>query len=259
MSHFIIKHLKIDEFTLQNCADRSWIDMMKSLLTVEHISNALDIGCGGGIYSKALADMGVQTVIGIDFSEPILEGAKENCKDYKNTSFQLGNAYDTGLESQSFQLVIERALIHHLWDLHACFKEAHRLLKDGGVFIIQDRTPDDCLLEGDNTNIRGYLFELFPKLIDEEIKRRHSSQTVIEALQEAGFKKIEEVKLWETRKVHENKAQLLKDISERTGRSILYELDDKELSLLTDYVQKKVTKENNIVEKDRWTIWKATI
>ncbi len=233
--------------------------MMKSLLTVEHISNALDIGCGGGIYSKALADMGVQTVIGIDFSEPILEGAKENCKDYKNISFQLRNAYDTGLESQSFQLVIERALIHHLWDLHACFKEAHRLLKDGGVFIIQDRTPDDCLLEGDNTNIRGYLFELFPKLIDEEIKRRHSSQTVIEALQEAGFKKIEEVKLWETRKVHENKAQLLKDISERTGRSILYELDDKELSLLTDYVQKKVTKENNIVEKDRWTIWKATI
>ncbi|MED4406928.1 hypothetical protein P9214_14015 [Heyndrickxia coagulans] len=59
--------------------------------------------------------------------------------------------------------------------------------------------------------------------------------------------------------MHENKAQLLKDISERTGRSILYELDDKELSLLTDYVQKKVTKENNIVEKDRWTIWKATI
>ncbi|UJZ88018.1 methyltransferase domain-containing protein [Heyndrickxia coagulans] len=240
-------------------ADRSWIDMMKSLLTVEHISNALDIGCGGGIYSKALADMGVQTVIGIDFSEPILEGAKENCKDYKNISFQLGNAYDTGLDSQSFQLVIERALIHHLRDLLACFKEAHRLLKDGGVFIIQDRTPDDCLLEGDNTNIRGYLFELFPKLIDEEIKRRHSSQTVIEALQEAGFKKIEEVKLWETRKVHENKAQLLKDISERTGRSILYELDDKELSLLTDYVQKKVTKENNIIEKDRWTIWKATI
>ncbi|AEO99787.1 MULTISPECIES: class I SAM-dependent methyltransferase [Heyndrickxia] len=240
-------------------ADRSWIDMMRSLLTVEHISNALDIGCGGGIYSKALADMGVQTVIGIDFSEPILEGAKENCKDYKNISFQLGNAYDTGLESQSFQLVIERALIHHLRDLLACFKEAHRLLKDGGVFIIQDRTPDDCLLEGDNTNIRGYLFELFPKLIEKEIKRRHSSQTVIEALQEAGFKKIEEVKLWEIRKVHENKAQLLKDISERTGRSILYELDDQELSLLTDYVQKKVTKENNIVEKDRWTIWKATI
>ncbi|WP_046721001.1 class I SAM-dependent methyltransferase [Heyndrickxia coagulans] len=240
-------------------ADRSWIDMMKSLLTVEHISNALDIGCGGGIYSKALADMGVQTVIGIDFSEPILEGAKENCKDYKNISFQLGNAYDTGLESQGFQLVIERALIHHLRDLHACFKEAHRLLKDGGVFIIQDRTPDDCLLEGDNTNIRGYLFELFPKLIEKDIKRRHSSQTVIDALQEAGFKKIEEVKLWEIRKVHENKAQLLKDISERTGRSILYELDDQELSLLADYVQKKVTKENNIVEKDRWTIWKATI
>lgn len=102
-------------------------------------------------------------------------------------------------------------------------------------------------------------FELFPKLIEKEIKRRHSSQTVIEALQEAGFKKIEEVKLWEIRKVHENKAQLLKDISERTGRSILYELDDQELSLLADYVQKKVTKENNIVEKDRWTIWKATI
>lgn len=41
------------------------------------------------------------------------------------------------------------------------------------------------------------------------------------------------------------------------GRSILHELDDDELSALISYIDKAITNEENIVEKDRWTIWKA--
>ncbi|MBM7553960.1 methyltransferase domain-containing protein [Thalassobacillus pellis] len=56
--------------------------------------------------------------------------------DYKNISFKYGSAYDTGLNSSNFELVLERALIHHLDELQNCFKEAYRILKDGGYYIV---------------------------------------------------------------------------------------------------------------------------
>lgn len=90
-----------------------------------------------------------------------------------------------------------------------------------------------------------------------EKNRRYDSQCVIKKLQAAGFKDIEEVKLWEVRKVYENKIQLLKDLSGRTGRSILHELDDSKLQQLIDHIDGAISVDNNIVEKDRWTIWKA--
>ena len=238
-------------------ADAAWKEVISQLVPIKNISKALEIGCGGGIYLKALSDMGFSSVTGIDFSKAILAGAQENCRDYKTISLKFGNALDTGLEDNSFDLLLERALIHHIEDLKACFKEAHRLLEDKGHFIIQDRTPEDCLLAGNSEHIRGYFFELFPRLIEKETNRRHKSEKVIATLKEVGFKEIEEVKLWEVRKVYENKEQLLTDLSERTGRSILHELDDHELQLLINHIDHSIVTNQNIIEKDRWTIWKA--
>ncbi|SHM63371.1 class I SAM-dependent methyltransferase [Gracilibacillus kekensis] len=238
-------------------ADSSWREAIKALVPIENIEKALDIGCGGGIYSKALSDMGVEKVTGVDFSKAILEGAKENCKNYNNITFVNGNAYETSLHSQTYDLLMERALIHHLNDLRSCFSEAFRLLKRDGFCIIQDRTPEDCFIKGDNNHIRGYFFELFPRLMEWEEKRRYTSDFAIKMLQEVGFSHIEEVKLWETRACFKNKERLLKDISNRTGRSILHELDDNELKLLLKHIDKSLPTDTNIIEKDRWTIWKA--
>ncbi|GAB3799332.1 class I SAM-dependent methyltransferase [Virgibacillus kimchii] len=238
-------------------ADKSWIEKIKKLVPLENIFNAVDVGCGGGIYSKALSDMGVDFVTGIDFSEAILEAARGNCKEYKNIIFKHGNALETGLENNTYDFLLERALIHHIDDLKGCFQEGYRVLKSKGCYIIQDRTPEDCLLKGNENHIRGYFFQLFPELSEIETKRRHDNKYVMETLKEVGFNSIEEVKLWETRKVYHNKDQLLKDISERTGRSILHELDDDELKLLVSYIDSVLKTNTQIVEKDRWTIWKA--
>ena len=243
-------------YTTRN-ADNSWKDGMSELVPIKNVSKALEIGCGGGIYLKALSDMGIPSVTGLDFSKAILAGAQENCQYYKTISLKYGNALDSGLEDNHFDLLLERAVIHHIEDLKACFTEAHRLLKDKGHFIIQDRTPEDCLLAGNSEHIRGYFFELFPRLIEKETNRRHNSEKVIATLKEVGFKEIEEVKLWEVRKVYEKKEQLLTDLSERTGRSILHELDNHELQHLINHIDQSIVVDQNIVEKDRWTIWKA--
>ncbi len=85
-------------------ADNSWREAIKALVPIESLNEVVDIGCGGGIYSKALSDMGVKSVTGVDFSKAILEGARQNCKGYNNISFVYGNAYETNLSSERYDL-----------------------------------------------------------------------------------------------------------------------------------------------------------
>lgn len=238
-------------------ADDTWKNELTKHLPLESIHSALDIACGGGIYSKALADMGIASVTGLDFSEAMLAGARKNCRKYENIFFQSGNAFHTGLAADTYDLVLQRALIHHLQDLRGCFTEAYRVLKNEGFLVVQDRTPEDCLLPGYENHIRGYFFEKFPMLIHKETSRRHSSASVSEALTAAGFEDLHELKLWEIRGVYDDKKQLLDDLRERTGRSILHELEEKELLQLISHIDTSLSENKKIVEKDRWTIWIA--
>lgn len=137
-------------------ADQTWVNFVRELIPSKQIDKAADIGCGGGIYSKGLVRLGAAEVTGVDYSEAILSGAKDHCKEFPQIRFVQGEAEDTGLHSHQYDLVLERALIHHIKDLDSPFNEAYRLLKTDGTFLIQDRTPEDCLLEGTPTHIRFF-------------------------------------------------------------------------------------------------------
>jgi len=241
----------------QRNANVTWIRTYTSLIGNHSIKQALDIGCGGGIYTKALAEMGIPFVTGVDSSEVMLEAATENCRSRKGIRFHRGDALVTGLASASCDLILERALIHHLPELQPCFSEAHRLLRPGGVLLIQDRAPEDCLLPGSPEHIRGYFFSCFPRLAEMETNRRHTSAQVIKELEGCGFNSIEKHTLWEVRQIHETKEKLLADLRARLGRSILHALEDDELEKLVQYIDDCIRVEKDIVERDRWTIWKA--
>jgi SAM-dependent methyltransferase len=158
-------------------------------------------------------------------------------------------------------VVLERALIHHLTDaqLSGCFAEAYRILQPGGTLIVQDRTPDDCLIAGSRQHLRGYFFEKFPSLIDKEVSRRHSMAAVSGELANAGFHETESFVLWETRQRYESFADFGGDITQRTGRSLLHALTDSELTELVRYIQVQTGYNDNdpIEEQDRWTGWIA--
>ncbi|KAA8782973.1 ubiquinone/menaquinone biosynthesis C-methylase UbiE [Paenibacillus sp. 4624] len=238
-------------------ADASWLSLIE-----EHAGIAgkeiVDIGCGGGIYTKALAHSGAAQVTGVDFSNEMLKGAARHCENLSNVTLQQGNAYNSGLPDNTFDIVLERALIHHLHDLGSCFQEAKRILKTNGVFIIQDRTPEDCLLPGDEHHIRGYFFEKYPELIGLERSRRHEAHEVQRSLDSNGFVILKTLQLWETRYVHQNIAALNRDLAQRTGRSILHELTDRELSELIMFINCKLKNPADpIIEKDSWTLWIA--
>lgn len=78
---------------------------------------------------------------------------------------------------------------------------------------------------------------MYPHLIEKEVARRHTSGEVIRKLQHLGFQNISENKLWEIRRVYEYQEDLWDDLRNRTGRSILHELNDQQLNSLIKDLQ----------------------
>ncbi|MBR8657680.1 class I SAM-dependent methyltransferase [Achromobacter sp. Marseille-Q0513] len=255
--------MSIDFHTEQNrytyagrVADEGWA---RAVLTVvdPRGKRVADIGCGGGIYSRAWAGLGAASVIGVDVSAQMVAAAREKSAGMSGLAFQQGTADASGLADASADLVFERALIHHLPDYDACFAEAFRVLAPGGLLLVQDRRPDDVALPGSAEHLRGYFFERFPRLLAVETGRRPTDERVRASLARGGFQDIASQPLWEVRKTHDDVAALEADLLGRTGRSILHELDDAELRELTAFIGERVGAVRPIVEKDRWTLWAA--
>ena len=122
---------------------------------IEHygIKNALDIGCGTGHHMKLLAEAGL-SVIGIDPSEKMLEQARaslatfgDRCRLYPGKLESL-----PPLEPESFDAAFSmgNTLPHVLNenDLIRGLEGANRVLKKGGVFVLQILNYARVLKEG---------------------------------------------------------------------------------------------------------------
>ncbi|MEY8349698.1 class I SAM-dependent methyltransferase [Bacillus cereus] len=237
--------------------DISWRKMIQSIINVNG-KNIVDIGCGGGIYTKELSLMGANTIVGLDFSKEMLQAARENCASFQNISFIHGDAHHMPFADATFDIVISRAVIHHLQDIPKFLQEASRILKKNGILILQDRTIEDCTIPGSLEHIRGFFFSVYPKLIQIERKRRPKAIHIQQLIKQSGMHPLPLQTMWEVRKIHASIEALLQDLSPRTGRSILYELTDNELSHLLHHIHTELHNMAPIIEQDRWTIWSAT-
>lgn len=248
-----------DQFTYaKREAHEDWMELIHSRTTIQG-KRVADIGCGGGIYTRVLAKQSPALIYGIDGSKRMLEAAQAAKSDDHIIFKHLNCESLSGIGNGSFDVVLERALIHHLDQLHLNFTEVARVLADQeSMFIVQDRTPEDCLLPGSSSHIRGYFFECFPFLKELEVNRRYKHKEVVIALREAGFTKIETVTFWETRAIYPSLSELEEDILSRKGRTILHELSDQQLNELMMFIRKQMPLALPIVEKDRWSLWFAS-
>ncbi|NUL44962.1 methyltransferase domain-containing protein [Cellulosimicrobium funkei] len=243
-------------------ADDSWRRAITRLVDPAGL-RAVDIGCGGGIYSTALAQMGATQVIGIDSSAQMVNDARQRAEaaGIPTITFRQGSAVRTGIPDGGADLVLHRALIHHLADPAVAFAEVHRILGPGGTLLVQDRTMADVMVPASTQHLRGWFFELFPRLLDVEATRRPRSDDVDAWLGQAGLAAVEHHRLSERRRTYENLEELNADLRARTGRSILHELTDEELSRLADEICDRIAStigdDGAIHEIDHWTVWEA--
>ena len=90
----------------------------------------LDVGCGGGILSEALAERGA-SVLGIDLAESALQAAEAH-RAGQAVEYRLESSRETAARSEVFDVVTCMEMLEHVADPAAVLRDIHALLKPGG-------------------------------------------------------------------------------------------------------------------------------
>jgi len=143
---------------------------------------ALDIATGGGHTALKFASQ-VARVIATDITEKMLDAAKKFIIDSgaDNVSFQLADAEKLPFEKSMFDLVTCRIAPHHFSDCPAFVQEAFRVLKPGGLFLMQDHVLPE------NEAAARYV-DNYEKTRDPSHNRAYSHREWINMFESAGFK-----------------------------------------------------------------------
>jgi len=156
-------------------ADPYITERLFQLLSAQANKLYLDIGCGTGNYTIALADKGLN-FYGIDPSGKMLDVARSRSS---KINWLLGEAEQIPLNSNLFYGAIATLTVHHWKDIKKAFKEIYRVLKPGAKIVIFTATPEQ---------MKAYwLNYYFPKLIGDSILQMPSFDSIKNAAFEAGF------------------------------------------------------------------------
>ena len=110
-----------------------------------------EVGCGVGLTARWVSTQVSPTgsVAGVDSSSEQLHIGEKNAAEAgtTNLSFSEGNAYETGLPRDSFDLVYSRFLLCHLADPGKALAEMSSLLKRGGILVCEDHDDGGIFTE----------------------------------------------------------------------------------------------------------------
>ena len=103
-------------------------------------SNVLELGCGTGKNTEWLLAH-AQQIIGLDFSEEMLNKAKEKIVDTKVTFKKADLTQNWGVDNNFFDLITCSLTLEHIENLDYIFNQAYLKLKKNGLFFISELHP----------------------------------------------------------------------------------------------------------------------
>ena len=107
-----------------------------ALATIKKGDIVLDLGSGAGFDAfLAVKRVGSEgKVIGIDFSDEMINRARENARKYKynNVEFRQGDIEKLPVEDRSIDVIISNCVINLAPDKDKVFRESFRVLKKNG-------------------------------------------------------------------------------------------------------------------------------
>jgi SAM-dependent methyltransferase len=117
-------------------AYRRLVSMLRDAVPGLCDGTAVDLGCGTGAFTRKLGALGLH-VTGVDISPRSIARAIEQ----GGGRFVVGDIRATGLPDASFDCAVMSGVLHHVTGRDtriASLREAHRLLKPGGLFFSYD-------------------------------------------------------------------------------------------------------------------------
>jgi ubiquinone/menaquinone biosynthesis C-methylase UbiE len=138
----------------------------------------VDVGCGTGRFSAALADAFDADVIGVDPSLTMLAKARGSVS-HPRIAFRDGDAEHLPVDDTWACLVYLSMVYHHIGNPGGAAREFVRVLRASGFLCIRNATLD--LLD------RFSYLKYFPPAVEFNRRRLPSQRDVIETMQANGF------------------------------------------------------------------------
>ncbi len=120
-----------------------WLSHFAAHVPTEAVSSVLDLGCGTGRFSTALASQYDASVIGVDPSEKMLAQARKKIGDSR-VSFIRAPAEQIPVADDSVDMVFMSMVFHHLTDRSAVAGECRRVLNVPGYVVLRNSTSDQA-------------------------------------------------------------------------------------------------------------------
>jgi len=207
-----------------------WLTAISDTIT-KPITTILDLGCGEGRFSAALATKFRAEVYGVDPSEKMLALACERDRAIEHVTYIRGCGERIPLEDQSVSMVFLSMVYHHLDNVIQTVSEIERVLEPQGYVVVRNATKED--IEEHET------FPFFASAKRIELQRMPNERCVLEAFGN-GFTLLACSRL--NQLFADNYREYYEKISKR-GLSVLHFISDSDfeegLKRLKDYCHTK--------------------
>ena len=159
-----------------------WMKTVSAHTTDRTIGTILDLGCGTGRFSPALAFHFDARVIGIDPSRKMLAEARRKATNPR-VRYALGRAEAIPLADDSVDLVFISMVVHHFDNPVAAARECRRVLREHAVLFLRAGTVEE---------ISSYPYvRFFPTAVPILEKRLNHRSFIRDTFDAAGFQAME--------------------------------------------------------------------
>ena len=163
------------DYNQTRTADSFLAERFFSLMSPRKDSCSLDVGCGTGNYTVALASGGY-SFCGVEPSETMIEQARRKSNSVVWTQ---ATAEELPFKKEFFGAALATLTIHHWKNLEKGFAEIRRVLKNGCNFVIFTAYPEQM----ENYWLNHY----FPQMLKDSMAVMPARNKIETSLNSAGF------------------------------------------------------------------------
>lgn len=180
--------------------DKNWRDQMVAAVDPRPGQRVLDIACGTGVSSVALAVLGAE-VVGADFSPGMIAEAEKLRGGTPGVTFQIADATDLPFANDEFDAVTISYGLRNVVDTEKALEEFLRVTRPGGRLVICEfSTPPNTLFRTGYRFYNDHILPLVAKVassnpeaysyLNESIRDWPDQRALSALLREAGWRDV---------------------------------------------------------------------